>query len=440
MLSEGLLSLQMRRQQEELARWRALEDAQRGGGRPTAARQLPESATRRRPPAAPRKEVAELQALVMERRELMSRQRQQRTEAGARTLALARDGVSRDPSPMRDEPDPLPVGGWARDEPPAPATDHRRAVSPLPMTSMRSTAMERVDRDERPSTAPADGGSPRSTAAVAAAARSRERADALELQLAQKEAALNRTRIAAERSAHLAAQAQAEAARLRGELDDARELRAAAMAEAREWRATAEASSEAGAMARGRERQLEDQIAQLHEALRAAQEAAEAAEASAQAVAARAFSADERRQLKEALEAAQRRADELSAQSSTMQARLSIRSEAAEAAAGAARHELMLKEHKLAELQARACDLELIPNPSLKPPSLRSRTHPQPITQAPSLSAYPPSSYLSPHCPPCPPHSPSPCLCRAAHPDLLPACRRTTRPSSCDSGSPTLSR
>ena len=93
--SEGLLSLQMRRQQEELARWRALEDAQRGGGRPTAARQLPESATRRRPPAAPRKEVAELQAWVMERRELMSRQRQQRTEAGARTRALARDGRAR---------------------------------------------------------------------------------------------------------------------------------------------------------------------------------------------------------------------------------------------------------------------------------------------------------------------------------------------------------
>ena len=106
MSGEGLLSLQMRRQQEELARWRALEDAQRGGGRPTVARQLPESATRRRPPAAPRKEVAELQALVMERRELMSRQRQQRTDAGARTLALARDGVSRDPSPMRDEPEP----------------------------------------------------------------------------------------------------------------------------------------------------------------------------------------------------------------------------------------------------------------------------------------------------------------------------------------------
>lgn len=389
MSGEGLLSLQMRRQQEELARWRALEDAQRGGGRPTVARQLPESATRRRPPAAPRKEVAELQALVMERRELMSRQRQQRTDAGARTLALARDGVSRDPSPMRDEPEPLPVGGWARmgdgSEPPAPATDHRRAVSPLPMTSMRSTAMERADRDERPSTAPADGGSPRSTAAVTAAARSRERADALELQLAQKEAALNRTRIAAERSAHLAAQAQAEAARLRGELDDARELRAAAMAEAREWRATAEASSEAGAMARGRERQLEDQIAQLHEALRAAQEAAEAAEASAQAVAARAFSADERRQLKEALEAAQRRADELSAQSSTMQARLSIRSEAAEAAAGAARHELMLKEHKLAELQARACNLEPAPDPSLNT-SPRSAACMHALTTTPHLT------------------------------------------------------
>lgn len=138
-------------------------------------------------------------------------------------------------------------------------------------------------------------------------------------------------------------------------------------------------------MARGRERQLEDQIAQLHEALRAAQEAAEAAEASAQAVAARAFSADERRQLKEALEAAQRRADELSAQSSTMQARLSIRSEAAEAAAGAARHELMLKEHKLAELQARACDLEPAPDPSLNT-SPRSAACMHALTTTPHLT------------------------------------------------------
>ena len=288
-ISQGLLPLQLRRQQEELKRWRALEEA---GRQPqpdsVAQRRRPESAPRRRPPSTPRREVAELQALVMERRELMARQRQHRNDSSSRVSpARTYEGHhSREGSPPKDEQrgasddvEPLATGGWLEATPRA--ASPVRTSSPAPGSRAVDTAGER------------SGASPRSAAATVA--RSRERADALELQLAQKEAALGRTRIAAERSASLAAQAQAEAARLRGELDDARELRLAAMTEAREWRSTAEASGETVAATQAKMRALEEEVTSAHAAAAAATEAAEAAEASAAAAAARAFSAEVRR-------------------------------------------------------------------------------------------------------------------------------------------------
>ena len=104
--AEAPLSRQLRRQQEELARWRKLE----GTG---ISRTRPESAPKRRPVtvATPRREVAELQALVMERRELMARQRSARGEASARSLQLVRDARSRDPSP---QPKPYSATATAR--------------------------------------------------------------------------------------------------------------------------------------------------------------------------------------------------------------------------------------------------------------------------------------------------------------------------------------
>ena len=82
--AEAPLSRQLRRQQEELARWRKLE----GTG---ISRTRPESAPKRRPVtvATPRREVAELQALVMERRELMARQRASRSESAAALTLLS---------------------------------------------------------------------------------------------------------------------------------------------------------------------------------------------------------------------------------------------------------------------------------------------------------------------------------------------------------------
>ena len=242
--------------------------------------------------------------------------------------------------PVDAEQQPLATGGWSHGKDGRDGAD-RSASPPAPTTERQSNITSR-DEDAPPS--------PRAPSSVSAA-RGRERADALELQLAQKEAALGRTRIAAERSAQLAAQAQAEAARLRSELDDARELRLAAMAEAREWRSTAEASSESASSATAKVRQLEEELQGARATARAAGEAAEQAEAAAQSTLARSFSQEERRQLKDALEAAQRRADELAAQAGTAES-TGNPSRGRRDRGAAARHEVSVREQKLAELQA----------------------------------------------------------------------------------------
>ena len=336
-MAEGALPLQLRRQQEELARWRKLETSTT-----SAARMRPDSATRRRPPAsAPRREVAELQALVMERRELMARQRAARGEGAQRPAPNARD-ASRDSSPALRVPPPPP-----------PEDDYDYATGGEPLTRAPSSPTPRPMTPEPPTRPATARDSTISTAAdTRLAARGRERADALELQLAQKDAALGRTRIAAERSAQLAAQAQAEAARLRTELDDARELRIAAMGEAREWRVTSESSSEQAAAAATRLRSLEEDLSAARAAAMRSADVAKQASSAAEETLARSFSAEERRELKSALEAAQRRADELTSQSGSAQAKLLVRAESAEAGANAARHELGVREQRLKEMES----------------------------------------------------------------------------------------
>ena len=86
----GLLPLQIRRHQEELRRWRQLENHAspaypRSGTKNVAAVQRARAAS-----AAPRLESQELQALVMERRELLARQRSQSREHNRRVLQATR--------------------------------------------------------------------------------------------------------------------------------------------------------------------------------------------------------------------------------------------------------------------------------------------------------------------------------------------------------------
>ena len=81
----GLLPLQIRRQKEELARWRALEARANLRPKPPPAGEKPRARSAgRRPPAdadviagSPRREASELQALVMERRQLLAGGRRQ---------------------------------------------------------------------------------------------------------------------------------------------------------------------------------------------------------------------------------------------------------------------------------------------------------------------------------------------------------------------------
>ena len=90
----GLLPLQIRRHQEELRRWRQLENH----APPAYPRAAPNSGTRnvaavqraRAASAAPRQESQELQALVIERRELLARQKSQSREHNQRVLQAAR--------------------------------------------------------------------------------------------------------------------------------------------------------------------------------------------------------------------------------------------------------------------------------------------------------------------------------------------------------------
>ena len=100
----GLLPLQIRRQKEELARWRALEA--RANLRPKEPVKPRARSAGRRPPAdadviagSPRREASELQALVMERRQLLARQqtpRMREARAGARlSMRLVQEAAAR---------------------------------------------------------------------------------------------------------------------------------------------------------------------------------------------------------------------------------------------------------------------------------------------------------------------------------------------------------
>ena len=134
------LPLALRRQQEELARWRKLE----GSALNARTNSRPSSATRR-PPSTPRREVAELQALVMERRELMARQRSARGEATARSMALVRDAQSRDASPP-----PRPATGSASTTGGSTAVEAAKATAP----TMREQSPPQAGEEEFATGAP----------------------------------------------------------------------------------------------------------------------------------------------------------------------------------------------------------------------------------------------------------------------------------------------
>ena len=86
----GLLPLQIRRHQEELRRWRQLENhapsAHPRSGSNSGTRNVAAVQRARAAAAAPRQESQELQALVIERRELLARQKSQSREHNLRVL------------------------------------------------------------------------------------------------------------------------------------------------------------------------------------------------------------------------------------------------------------------------------------------------------------------------------------------------------------------
>ena len=90
----GLLPLQIRRHQEELRRWRQLENhaspAYPRSGGSSGTKNVAAVQRARAASAAPRLESQELQALVMERRELLARQRSQSREHNRRVLQATR--------------------------------------------------------------------------------------------------------------------------------------------------------------------------------------------------------------------------------------------------------------------------------------------------------------------------------------------------------------
>ena len=111
----GLLPLQIRRHQEELRRWRQLENHAspaypRSGTKNVAAVQRARAAS-----AAPRLESQELQALVMERRELLARQRSQSREHNRRVLQATRALQPAEAEPAYSSGEDLATGGQVAD-------------------------------------------------------------------------------------------------------------------------------------------------------------------------------------------------------------------------------------------------------------------------------------------------------------------------------------
>jgi len=95
----GLLLLQIRRHQEELRRWRQLELHM------PAPKPPQRSTTRNAAGAAAWQESQELQALVMERRELLARQKSQSREHNVRVLLAGQRALrpTAEPEPSSDE-------------------------------------------------------------------------------------------------------------------------------------------------------------------------------------------------------------------------------------------------------------------------------------------------------------------------------------------------
>ena len=158
--------------------------------------------------ATPRREVAELQALVMERRELMARQRASRSESAA--ARVARSEASRDSSPavVRKPPPPPPTTDYRPNYEARPSTAPESEPVATPFPTGAEPAATPFPPTQRPATP-----EPPTAASILRGERSNyrrepppateqaasgagRRADALELQVAQKEAALGRTRIA----------------------------------------------------------------------------------------------------------------------------------------------------------------------------------------------------------------------------------------------------
>ena len=115
----GLLPLQIRRHQEELRRWRQLENhaspayARSGGG--TGTKNVAAVQRARAASAAPRLESQELQALVMERRELLARQRSQSREHNRRVLQATRALQPAEAEPAYSSGEDLATGGQVAD-------------------------------------------------------------------------------------------------------------------------------------------------------------------------------------------------------------------------------------------------------------------------------------------------------------------------------------
>lgn len=294
--------LQIRRQQSELARWRQLEaDSPTRivppGSALDATRRLQSSPHNRATasangltPHTPRREVQELQALVIERRELMARQKQNRSEASARTLKIVRElqpGATRDATARTETPHP-PGDAHLHEGP----TDYRLSGvssgegSPPGMIATGDAVIEAEGHVLSP---------PPTRATVRPAGRrSPVGLDSLQLQLAQKEAALGRTRMAVERTSHMATQAQAAVQRLKSEVAEEAERREAARTEAAEWRATAQASAASAAVAEAKLVQTEEQLLQFESELRLANEAVAQAERAKAEAAESMYPADER--------------------------------------------------------------------------------------------------------------------------------------------------
>ena len=115
----GLLPLQIRRHQEELRRWRQLENhapsAHPRSGSNSGTRNVAAVQRARAAAAAPRQESQELQALVIERRELLARQKSQSREHNLRVLQAARALQPAEAEPAYSSGEDLATGGQVAD-------------------------------------------------------------------------------------------------------------------------------------------------------------------------------------------------------------------------------------------------------------------------------------------------------------------------------------